>query len=173
MAQGHSPFCPISCNSVNPVSSQVKQDHSCTVYLTTVSSSSENNICESVCDLINAPGLFPTPRTETVHSGRSGNAFGLGYSQAPGCPPLTRSSWPLSPRSARPGGRDAGRKAPPCSGTFTAQLGETDKVPDKCCVKSDWRSVPGCHGNRGPCNHKNEHSALHLCIAFSFSEAWV
>lgn len=178
------PFCHISCNSVNPLSSQVKQDHSCTVYLTTVLSSSKSNIYESVCDLIHTPGLFPTPCTVSVHSGCSVNAFGLGYSQAHRVSSSHgASSWPLSSRSARPphlkrqvlsqvAKMQEGRPHPAWE-TFTAQLGETDKVPDKCCVKSDWQSVPGCHGNRGPCKHKNEHSSLHLCIAFSFSKDWV
>lgn len=62
----------------------------------------------------------------------------------------------------------------PAHQAFTAQLGEPDKEADLMpCEECKVESARLPWEQRGACNHKNENSSLHLCIAFSFSKSWV
>lgn len=94
-----------------------------------------------------------------------------------GSPLLALPPAPPSPRGAQPGGQDAGRAPPhsrPAHQAFTAQLGELDKEADlMLCEECKVESARLPWEQRGACNHKNENSSLHLCIAFSFSKSWV
>lgn len=144
------------------------------------------NVYESVCEVISASDLSPrTLCCDCTHGcsakafrlSRSGPQGGLFTALPPGPSALTLPDPRHSPTphqihtvcSAR--WQRCKKEGPILTERHSQPSWERlTRNQTKCGVRSARHSAPGCHGNRvGACNHKNEHSSFHPCIAFSFS----